>query len=368
MAQLIESIIGHTVQIRNLKSAIAEKKLPHALIFSGPSSIGKKKTAIALAQILICENQIPDQACAVCGSCLRVEKNQSENLKIITPDGASIKAEQVRDVLDYLSLSNFGKNRVIIFDQAHLMNPTAANALLKTLEEPYPNVYFILIGPEVSNFMTTIRSRSQVIRFSALSQAQLQLIKPGLEQWIYSCSRGQIEQLDQFTSAEGQKLREDSLVMLEHFWSDQEFLLSDEWKKSIKEAQELARKEGKDLFLNFTGSDWCGWCQKLQQDVFSKPEFIQWAKKNVVLLELDFPRRKQLSPELTQQNASLQQTFQVSGYPTIWMFFLNKDEKNGKYTILPLGSLGYPTGAEQGKEEVKFLKEAGSLLEKGIKR
>ncbi len=241
MAQLIESIIGHTVQIRNLKSAIAEKKLPHALIFSGPSSIGKKKTAIALAQILICENQIPDQACAVCGSCLRVEKNQSENLKIITPDGASIKAEQVRDVLDYLSLSNFGKNRVIIFDQAHLMNPTAANALLKTLEEPYPNVYFILIGPEVSNFMTTIRSRSQVIRFSALSQAQLQLIKPGLEQWIYSCSRGQIEQLDQFTSAEGQKLREDSLVMLEHFWSDQEFLLSDEWKKSIKDREYAKR-------------------------------------------------------------------------------------------------------------------------------
>ncbi len=241
MAQLIESIIGHTVQIRNLKSVIAEKKLPHALIFSGPSSIGKKKTAIALAQILICENQIPDQACAVCGSCLRVEKNQSENLKIITPDGASIKAEQVRDVLDYLSLSNFGKNRVIIFDQAHLMNPTAANALLKTLEEPYPNVHFILIGPEVSNFMTTIRSRSQVIRFSALSQAQLQLIKPGLEQWIYSCSRGQIEQLDQFTSAEGQKLREDSLVMLEHFWSDQEFLLSDEWKKSIKDREYAKR-------------------------------------------------------------------------------------------------------------------------------
>lgn len=241
MAQLIESIIGHTVQIRNLKSVIAEKKLPHALIFSGPSSVGKKKTAIALAQILICENQIPDQACAVCGSCLRVEKNQSENLKIITPDGASIKAEQVRDVLDYLSLSNFGKNRVIIFDQAHLMNPTAANALLKTLEEPYPNVYFILIGPEVSNFMTTIRSRSQVIRFSALSQAQLQLIKPGLEQWIYSCSRGQIEQLDQFTSAEGQKLREESLVMLEHFWSDQEFLLSDEWKKSIKDREYAKR-------------------------------------------------------------------------------------------------------------------------------
>ena len=167
---LIQSLIGHKIQIKNLKLALGKNKIPHAMIFSGPQSIGKKKCAVALAQILICEDanaRITAIACGACGSCLRVAKNQSENLKIISPDGASIKAEQVRDVLDYLSLSNFGKNRVIIFDQAHLMNAVAANSLLKTLEEPNPNVYFILIGPEVSNFMTTIKSRSQVIRFAA---------------------------------------------------------------------------------------------------------------------------------------------------------------------------------------------------------
>lgn len=244
MARLMDAVIGHSIQIQNLKHAISFQKLPHAVIFSGPSSIGKKKLAIALAQVLICEknnltNSPPsDTACGECGSCLRVTKLQSEDLKMIQPDGAAIKAEQVRDVLDYLSLSNFGKNRVVIFDQAHLMNPTAANSLLKTLEEPYPNVFFILIGPEVSNFMSTIRSRSQVIRFSALTHDQLQAIKPGQPVWAYSCARGQVDQLEQLTSADGQKLREEGLQILDMFWSDPEFIFAEDWKKIIKDREQ----------------------------------------------------------------------------------------------------------------------------------
>jgi thioredoxin-related protein len=136
------------------------------------------------------------------------------------------------------------------------------------------------------------------------------------------------------------------------------------WYTDILKANEISISSNKPIFAFFTGSDWCGWCKKLQRDVFAKPEFIQWAKKNVVLLELDFPRNKQLSPELTQQNAGLQQAFQIQGYPTIWIFFLSKDEKTMKFNISPLGSLGYPPGAEPGKEEVKFLKDANAILEK----
>lgn len=253
MAQLIQSMVGHRLQIQTLRQVIATQKIPQALIFSGPESIGKKKLAMALAQILICEQnqkkinrgalsgqnlQESDSACGVCGPCLRVEKKQSEDLKIIEPAGANIKVEQVRDILDYLSLSNFGKNRVIIFDQAHLMNAAAANSLLKTLEEPHQNVFFILIGPEVSNFMTTIRSRSQVIRFSALTAAELKTIQPNLPEWAYSCARGHVDKLLQLTSEEGQKNREESLLMLEHFWSDSEFLISDDWKKSVKDREQ----------------------------------------------------------------------------------------------------------------------------------
>lgn len=135
-----------------------------------------------------------------------------------------------------------------------------------------------------------------------------------------------------------------------------------EWHTSLMKADELSRKTKKPIFAFFTGSDWCGWCIKLQNDVFAKPEFIEWAKKNVILLELDFPRRKQLSPELTQQNNSMQQAFNVTGYPVVWIFTTNKNNKDKKFTMDTYGSTGYPVGAEPGKEEVKFLEEVNKIL------
>jgi thioredoxin-related protein len=136
------------------------------------------------------------------------------------------------------------------------------------------------------------------------------------------------------------------------------------WYTDIMKANEVAMASDKPLFAFFTGSDWCPWCVKLQNNVFAKPEFIKWAKEKVVLVELDFPRNKSLSPELTKQNRELQQVFQVQGFPTVWLFFLRKNAREEKYTIEGLGSLGYPPDAEQGKEELKFLKEANGLLEK----
>jgi thioredoxin-related protein len=136
------------------------------------------------------------------------------------------------------------------------------------------------------------------------------------------------------------------------------------WTTDLMVAQERSQATKKPIFAFFTGSDWCGWCHKLQRDVFVKPAFIKWAQKEVVLLELDFPRQKQLSPELQQQNNSLQQTFQVRGYPTIWMFYMDGDKATGKMNITPLGSTGYPSGAEPGKEEVKFLNEVNGFIAK----
>jgi len=136
------------------------------------------------------------------------------------------------------------------------------------------------------------------------------------------------------------------------------------WYTDIMKASEVSKTSNKPLFAFFTGSDWCVWCRKVQNDVFTKSEFIAWAKKNVVLLELDFPRGKQQSPELMQQNAGLQQSFQVRGYPTIWLFFLKKSADGLKFDIDALGSLGYPQGSELGKEEVKFIADANSLLAK----
>ncbi|OYQ34380.1 thioredoxin family protein [Flavobacterium cyanobacteriorum] len=115
------------------------------------------------------------------------------------------------------------------------------------------------------------------------------------------------------------------------------------WHTDMIEAMKVSEKTKKPMFLFFTGSDWCGWCKRLQKEVFTTPEFAAWAKANVVLVELDFPRSVAQTPEIKQQNAELQQVFRVNGYPTVWITTANKD-KEGKVNFTPVGSIGYLAG------------------------
>ncbi|UOK43517.1 MULTISPECIES: thioredoxin family protein [Flavobacterium] len=117
------------------------------------------------------------------------------------------------------------------------------------------------------------------------------------------------------------------------------------WHTSIDKAMEVSKKEKKPMMLFFTGSDWCGWCVRLQKEVFYKEEFVKWAKENVVLVEVDFPRKKQLEPTLQQQNYALQNAFGVQGYPTVW--FVNADIKEGKTNFTQLGRTGYVAGGPE---------------------
>ena len=90
-----------------------------------------------------------------------------------------------------------------------------------------------------------------------------------------------------------------------------------DWLHDWNKAQEEAKANHKLLFLNFTGSDWCGWCIKLDKDVFSQPKFKDYAHDNLVLVELDFPRRKSQPTEERKQNMELAQQYDVLGFPTI---------------------------------------------------
>jgi protein disulfide-isomerase len=114
------------------------------------------------------------------------------------------------------------------------------------------------------------------------------------------------------------------------------------WQTDMNKALEISKKSKKPLFLFFTGSDWCGWCIRLQKEVFKTPEFAKWAKDNVILVELDFPRSTPQQPEIKKQNAELQQTFAVQGYPTVW--FVKGSKKDGKINLEKLGSTGYVAG------------------------
>jgi len=89
------------------------------------------------------------------------------------------------------------------------------------------------------------------------------------------------------------------------------------WKTDYTAALAEAAKENKMVLLDFTGSDWCGWCIKLQKDTFSKPDFKKFAQESLVLVELDFPRGKTQSDELKKQNEELAEKFGVQGFPTL---------------------------------------------------
>jgi thioredoxin-related protein len=128
------------------------------------------------------------------------------------------------------------------------------------------------------------------------------------------------------------------------------------WHTNINEAISLSSKQNKPMMLFFTGSDWCGWCIRLQKEVLLTAEFKKWAKSNVVLVELDYPRRTPQLPEIQKQNAELQQVFGIQGFPTVFFTSVTK-EKDGKVNFKALGKTGYVAGGPQA-----WLAEANGFL------
>lgn len=111
------------------------------------------------------------------------------------------------------------------------------------------------------------------------------------------------------------------------------------WETNINKAIEVSNKTNKPLLLFFTGSDWC---IRLQKEVLKTPEFTKWANENVVLVELDYPRRTPQTAEIKKQNAELQQAFGIQGFPTV--FFAKAITKDGKTNFQGLGNTGYVAG------------------------
>ncbi len=107
------------------------------------------------------------------------------------------------------------------------------------------------------------------------------------------------------------------------------------WLTDLPKAQAQAKAEKKLVLLDFTGSDWCGWCIKLNKEVFAQPEFAEYAKQNLVCVEVDFPNKKKLSPEQKKANDALAAQYKIEGYPTIIVL-----DSEGK----KVGELGYMKG------------------------
>jgi len=119
------------------------------------------------------------------------------------------------------------------------------------------------------------------------------------------------------------------------------------WETDFARASARAKESGKYMLLDFSGSDWCGWCVRLEKEVFSQEQFRRYAADNLVCVLLDFPRRKAQSPEVKKQNQKLSETYGIKGFPTVLVL-----SPDGEL----VGKTGYrPGGAEAYVQHLKAM-------------
>ncbi|MFP4344019.1 MAG: DNA polymerase III subunit delta' [Anaerolineales bacterium] len=177
------SIIGHTTIVRQLERAVMQAEVPHALLITGPENVGKSTLALTLAQALLCSHA-EQRPCGRCSVCRRVASGNHPDLLVVAPEeeGQAVKIDQIREVEHYLRLTpaetRYKIAIIFNFDEATV---GAANALLKTLEEPPPYAHLILLARDADNLLPTIVSRTRLLPLRPLD---IDTIARGLqERW-----------------------------------------------------------------------------------------------------------------------------------------------------------------------------------------
>ena len=169
---MFDEIIGNDRIKNQLKQAVDLNKTSHSYLFLGISGIGKKIIAKEFAKMILCEGD--NKYCNQCKSCIEFDSNNNPDFTLIEPDGASIKIDQIRQMQKkIIEAPIISKNKVYIIDDADLMTTEAQNCLLKTLEEPPEFVTIILIGSKESSFLSTIKSRCTIIKFSPIENEEM---------------------------------------------------------------------------------------------------------------------------------------------------------------------------------------------------
>ena len=170
---LLREIAGQDHAVAMLQRAVASGRLAHACLFDGPESVGKRTAALALAKALCC-TEAPGLGCGTCDACRRIDTGQHPDVLSLAPADKLYVIEQAREIVTIASTRpHEAAARVIILDRADALNPSSANCLLKTLEEPCPGNHLVLVTSAPDRLLPTIRSRTQRVRFVSLQPATL---------------------------------------------------------------------------------------------------------------------------------------------------------------------------------------------------
>jgi DNA polymerase-3 subunit gamma/tau len=170
-SQQFGDLVGQEPVARTLRNAVRTKRLAHAYLFCGPRGVGKTSAARILAKAVNCPNAVAGEPCAVCEVCRSIQDGRA--IDVLELDAASNRGiNEVRDIRDKVGLSPASlRVKFYILDEAHMLTPEAANALLKTLEEPPPHAVFVLVTTDAQRLPETIVSRCQRLDFRRITIA-----------------------------------------------------------------------------------------------------------------------------------------------------------------------------------------------------
>lgn len=267
---MFNKIIGNVRVKEVFKRLLAENRLPHSLLFAGQQGVGKKTFALEIAKTVVCQNPQDGEACDQCGACKRAETfafpkpddrdahkkvifSEHPDVGLIVPYNKNILVDAIRELETEANFLPYeGRARFFIINDAEKMNDAAANALLKTLEEPSPTVYIFLVTSRPAALLATIRSRCQIVRFAPLEAKQIEGYLENTNQYsvadaelLSRLARGSLAAALEMDLSKFRERRESVYKVLENL------LAGESRAPLLKAAEEITDAKNKDVYEEY---------------------------------------------------------------------------------------------------------------------